>query len=369
MSIGQQQSYEVIKKMRSVITLAAPQSISPITMRDYLGIYNRFHDKSLSEKNVTNKSILQLATETTSKNTWYKRRASIKFSYVANLVSLLKKQDNMQKESKDPLITENTRLQIQQKWLDEVSKAQYWLDMLDALPQECPIPTELRKKRVSKRQHMKNLDDDWRQQIIANANPEWKLSILVLAVTGCRPEELKRGIHFKIINNQLVCTINSAKVKDGKIAARVKDDAGNLIKKIVNYHAGQETRELHFDLGQYPLVDMLAKAIGSGATVTIENKSSLTSTVRAVAKKLWPARKKSITSYCFRHVLASDMKSSGMLDDDISTALGHAASATKSFYGQAQMSRDGHIPANVIGTRPVKQSKRVRPTKKTGMKP
>ena len=90
MSIGQQQSYEVIKKMRSVITLAAPQSISPITMRDYLGIYNRFHDKSLSEKNVTNKSILQLATETTSKNTWYKRRASIKFSYVANLVSLLK---------------------------------------------------------------------------------------------------------------------------------------------------------------------------------------------------------------------------------------------------------------------------------------
>ena len=370
MSIGQQEAYEVIKKMRSVVTLEALKSTSKTTTRNYMAIYKRLLDKSISEKNVTKKSILQFATDTKSKNTWYTRRAAIKFCCIYNLGSILSKQDIKQNEMSSHMIDPAVKTQLKSEWLDEVSKAQYWLDMLDALPQECPIPIELRKKRVSKRQHMKNLEDDWRQQVIAYANPEWKLSILVLAVTGCRPEELRRGIHFKIINNQLVCKINSAKVKDAKITTRAKNDEGKLIKKIVNYHAGQEMRELYFDLGKYPIVDMLAKAIGISdtATVTIEKKTSLTSAVRAIAQKIWPSRKKAITPYCFRHALASDMKSSGMLDEDISTALGHAVSDTKSFYGQAQMSRDSHVPTKVVGTRTVKPSKRVRPHKKISMK-
>lgn len=342
------------------------------TKRDYEACYNRLVSKSPSKESLTqNKQILTSAAETKSKNTWYKRRAAIKYACLKHLILFSEKQKAILVSLNDTSIDENHRLELKRAWIEQIQMAKQYTALLKDIPDHCPIANDQRKKRTSKRQHMKQLESDWRQQILNEAIEKWRLPICILAVAGCRPAELKKGVYLEVKDHRLVCKINSAKVKDGEITVRQIFESGEKVKnKKVTYHAGQEFRELHYDLGLYPMVDALAEKIVSCITIKIDNTSSLTSAVRAIAKKLWPKRKKSITSYCFRHALGSDMKNSGMDPDDISIALGHAVSNTKSFYGQAQLSGNGHIPSKVIGARPVKPSKQAPPpANKTKTKP
>ncbi|MDO9125780.1 MAG: hypothetical protein Q7U42_02860, partial [Parvibaculum sp.] len=332
--ISKQQAFEVIKTARNIahkIDLNLLDNISEKTKEDYTHCFERFLYKSTSKEiNTRAKEILLLATDTKYKNTWFKRRASLVYYCRKRLLEFLKEQDKLQKAINDKLIDGKDKIKLENDWLKLVLKSQLFIKILIIIPIECPIAENELKKRTSKRQDMKNLAEDWRDQVIDEAIDKWLLPILALSVTGCRNEELLKGVKFEVKNNKLSCKINSAKVKDGQITIKSKNDSGQEIKSIVKYHAGQEVREMIFDLGKYKMVDMLAKAVGSSLKITINNKSSLTSVVRAISKKLWPERQKSITSYCFRHALGSDMKASKMSDDKISIALGHAVSATKS---------------------------------------
>ncbi|OIQ97577.1 hypothetical protein GALL_204610 [mine drainage metagenome] len=357
MSLNIQIEVDFIKKVVDMIHIYQQDHIdtSEKTKLDYKACYNRLSNKRDSQ----NDDILALAAKTKSKNTWYKRRAAITHVCIDHLVHFKDQQVSKLKELGNTSISNEERSVLQHAWVEQLSTAKQYVKLLEDMPTACPILKSEQKKRTSKRHHMKKLPSDWRQKILNEAIETWSLPIHVLAITGCRPEELKKGIHLEVKNNQLVCRIESSKVKDGKISVRKKiPSSDEVLKRTVNYHAGQKWREIYFDLGKYPMVDALAATIRTSASIEIKNASSMTSTIRAIAKKLWPERKKSITAYCFRHALGSDMKSSGMVLDDISIALGHAVSATRSYYGQAKMSKGGHIPSLVIGSRQVKQSKK-----------
>jgi integrase len=349
-------------EIHKILTKDVIESISNLcldTIFDYLDTYySLFNDARSIFKKVEFSHILIFAEHTRSKNTWFKRKAAITYFCRAWLNSFLLRQEDIKIKLLNPILSDSDRLKLKQSWRKEIDKSKFYLNILYNISNAWNLNSEERNQRASKRQHMRKMVWDWRELIIEKAMPKWKLQILVLAVTGCRPEELRKGVSFAFVGNLLICKIIGAKVKKGKILVKKTQGNGTSAMVLVEYQAGQESRELHFELNKNPLVDKLAIMLkGKNTIVKTANKSSLTSAISRVGKKLWPQRKHAITAYCFRHQLASDLKASGVEDDDISIALGHAVNTTKSRYGLRSMSKGGHLPTKVKGTTPIKQHK------------
>jgi integrase len=170
---------------------------------------------------------------------------------------------------------------------------------------------------------------------------KYRHAVLVSAVTGCRPDELGKGIRLSIIGDQLIAEITGSKVTE---------------------KSGQPWRRLAWSIdSSSPLVAMLVDEVRNGLTLArIEDARIYSGAVRAAGEREWPARKKKISPYCFRHAAASDLKASGMDDSAISQALGHCADVARSYYGQRQQGRKegGVAPNRVAAARLVRQAPR-----------
>lgn len=170
--------------------------------------------------------------------------------------------------------------------------------------------------------------------------PSYRLAVLAQAATGCRPDELTRGVKLEIVGGELV-----AEIQGSKVTAK----------------AGQPWRRLAWSVdSESPLVRMLVGEVLAGAAVAkIEDAKTYSGAVRAAGARAWPKRKASLAPYCFRHKMASDMKASGAEDSDISAALGHCVDVARSYYGQWQQGRasGGVAPKRVEASRPVRVKK------------
>lgn len=164
------------------------------------------------------------------------------------------------------------------------------------------------QKRKSKRPSIRGLDSMWRGRLIElSSSSQYANEIIVMAICGCRPSEMEKGVIVKRFTNTITITIKGAKCssKNG---------------------AGQEWRTLTFD-SSHPLVGSInagtyqAKARAIGDAVTHFGKS------------LSKNKKEPISAYSLRHAAASDFKASNLSKEDIAAALGHQSTATMSFYG------------------------------------
>jgi len=202
----------------------------------------------------------------------------------------------------------------------------------------CPIASP--KPRHSKRKDIIGLPPDWREQMYREIDRmgrgKYELGFLVMALTGCRPEELKRGISITTTPDVITFRINGVKVKKTQ---------------------GQEWREIDYSMNdKHPLLQEFLSIHTGGGVVSIDNKSNYTGALQRAGQRLWPRKVKNITSYCLRHQAASDFKQVLSLDD-VSKAIGHMVDATRSLYGQRQMSRSGGLkPSAARASRPIKST-------------
>lgn len=197
------------------------------------------------------------------------------------------------------------------------------------------------KARHSKRRDLRGLPETWRELMHTGlATSKYRIQYLVTALTGCRPAELEQpGIMVSISDRMLTFTIAGAKVKSDS--------------------QGQPFREISYSLDDpHPLVQsLLIDEQFTPGNVRVQSKQNFTSAIRRVGKKVWPRRKAEITPYCLRHAAASDFKQV-LSPDDVSKAMGHRVDATKSLYGQYQMSRSGGLkPSAVSASHPIKSTK------------
>lgn len=321
------------------------------TKKAYIAEYNRLIIKvKKAEKSGVNINIVEMAARTCFKNTWYRRRAAIKY-YILQAIDCILKESNFSYPYHQHVLY-GTSIKLDAN-----------LQILEWLPKECPIPITEVMRRHSKRQDMKGLSAQWRMAIIDAIPAEWRLHTLVLAATGCRPAELVKGIDIEVLKNQVIFKIKGAKVRDGFVTQYSTALSGERIANKVPYHAGQEERILIYDISAGNIyANAIAKSLVSlkvsGGTLKINNTSSLRLAVRKTAKKLWPKRRASITPYCFRHAFSSDMKASGKGKADIAISLGHAVTGTQSCYGSFNMSTGGVAPTSISGTTPVKDNTR-----------
>lgn len=206
-----------------------------------------------------------------------------------------------------------------------------------------------RKPKSSKRKILSQLDKIdpiWRQTIISRM-PKYRIPLLVLALSGCRPAELQSGVVVELGNGVIRFRISGVKVTD---------------------YSGQSKRNLEVPISG-ELAELLARELESGNVtnpVKVESSLNLTTAIRSAAKRAYPKLKGTITAYCFRHQCASDWKSQSDGSEDskltISMALGHQADHTKQHYGyQQQGGSCVEFPQNVVATTPVRSKNKLEP--------
>lgn len=197
------------------------------------------------------------------------------------------------------------------------------------------------KRRVGK------LAKDYREQIIKFASDNqssWLQPVAVLFATGCRPEELAKGVKvsFDFERDEFVFTIQGAKVNDA-------------LKR------GIEVREVRRKITNEHVMLALMQVVATGNEVKIESKKGFGNSITKASKKLFPRRKEQASPYSFRHSLATDLKSAGIDSVVIAAVMGHQSTASQHSYGRKRRGGSGGISPDEIGASTSQAIRKVSP--------
>lgn len=213
-----------------------------------------------------------------------------------------------------------------------ISRLSPHLDALDVLrPLTIPAHTVsgvsyfgIKLMSNGKRRGLSNLPFDWREQLYASAEPHERLLVVLLAVTGCRPSELEKGIDIRRNGKRVFLGVRGSKVT-----------AEN----------GQPYRVLQINI-THPWGQRLADCLSSAMETRSfqENARVVQHCIRRIASHWQSAAGITgyqISPYSFRHQLASDLKRQGEPADWISAVLGHRSTRTASCYGKWHQGKSG----------------------------
>lgn len=332
------QEYDIIRRARAMLEASENSSPSAHTITGYEArakhIFRLVKAGATDGKNTEVGDFIACARQTHSASTWFGRRAALLYAFRQILRRLLADQDKLQRSLKAANIS--TESQQWDSWRQIVKRLGVWMEGIERLQGTSGPSLAVRKPRHSKRKDMKGLPDDWRERMV-NRSHKYRHAVLVNAVTGCRPDELVKGVRLSIIGAELVAEISGSKVTE---------------------KSGQPWRRLSWPVdSDSPLIALLVAEVRNGlGVVTIDDAKRYSGAVRAAAEREWSRRKTKMSPYCFRHAAASDMKANGLEDALISQALGHCADVARSYYGQSQQGRAGNgvAPCSVKAARTIR---------------
>ena len=180
---------------------------------------------------------------------------------------------------------------------------------------------------------------DWQQQFLLvneNSTGRYRSHALVQALGGIRPTE------FDPLKNQPNGTAGQSQVAPGVVVTlcgssrvRVRVPGGK-----VGSHAGQVERVFELEQQALPqwFVQELQAAAGS-KTVTAKPQA-LRDHYERVSKQVFKdmtygksKKPLHVTPYCFRHIVATDLRESGWAVEEIAAALGQRSADTQFQYG------------------------------------
>ena len=189
-------------------------------------------------------------------------------------------------------------------------------------------------KRRSKKQDIKGLPKNWQSVLIDEVQTKDRTAALISAVTGCRPDEMAKGVKVVVSEDSVTVTIRGAKVSET---------------------SGQPVRTLTYTITPKGLVQRLARRLSHGENVVkIDDPRRFSTSIRDAGKRAFPDLRRTLTPYCFRHQVASDLKASTLSSDDVSRSMGHCSDKTTVMYGHTKLGGSGVIPTQVVADRAVR---------------
>jgi len=219
----------------------------------------------------------------------------------------------------------------ERKRMDELAEL-----LLEDEADKTPAPA-VEGRKNGKRSSLSRQPADWRTKLLACVNPGDRLALAILAMTGARPAELKKGV--------LIEALEDGKLRFKILGAKVKGENGQPWRTIED--------DPKIVLGDY-WGSKLWKYIRKSGSKTVQIDDENVEGSHAFQDRITRATKraglKNVTAYSLRHQLASDLKSLVNKGDissiEASAALGHASERTKQHYGHTSQSRrgDGQAP-------------------------
>lgn len=199
---------------------------------------------------------------------------------------------------------------------------------------------------ASKRPQMKTFDENWPDQIWSatcakngGRGASWGLAVAAIAVTGCRPAALEKGVTFSIVK------------RDGK---NVIEAVIQGVKLLENRGQPEHTfrwstqSDTHRERELIALTE--AVAASPGRTLVIRYDAEAISTrLRELSETLWPRRKNKVTAYCYRELLSATAKAAGAPPEEIAAAMGHRSTESQGCYARAgRIKRGGKKPWGAV---------------------
>ena len=319
------------REMQAMLPADEFSSLSSKTRREYRQLGRTL----LKRSRYAEGGVVEVLNDTRRPTTFYKRLAALRYCLYADLVEhlgYLHSALTVRPVDRLRITAIHTQLQQQRALLHEFDIARQ------------SGHTGERHKRVSKRQALRGLPGDWREQLYQRAaNGKYADAILVAALTGCRPEELRRGVLIRRVDNP----------RSGMGEIRFEIDGAK-----VKTYQGQPHRLISYgSTDSHPLLLALITRLAEQREllVRIDNPANFTVEVRRLARSLWPKHKQAITAYCLRHQWSADMKRLGDADS-VSQGLGHVSAKTRRNYGQANQASSRHAlrPIAIEAERPVR---------------
>lgn len=200
---------------------------------------------------------------------------------------------------------------------------------------------EKKENKKSKRAVSK-LHSDFRERICDYAidnDLKCAPALILLKLTGCRPNELKKGILVSVTeDNCLKFIIRGSKLN-------LKQNRGMVMRKI-------QIKLSESDKYKTFLENYIKSTSenGKSTTITITSENSFSGYISKISKRLWPRKTYHASAYSFRHQVASDLKNSGMDEVEIAQFLGHASTRSQESYGRKRRRGKGEEPTqNLVG--------------------
>ncbi|HUN00657.1 MAG TPA: tyrosine-type recombinase/integrase [Halothiobacillus sp.] len=200
-------------------------------------------------------------------------------------------------------------------------------------------------RKTSKRQSLNGLPDNWRSQLIRAMNTkEDQLALMVMSLTGARPEELRLGVQLVIETDQCL----TFRIQGAKVSAITG--------------GGQAWRELTVDAWRMLDDDLVYELMAyiqehQITTIQIDPKNAFQKRLQRIRNQLAqynPVWGK-VSAYSFRHQFAADLKADNNIHfDDISTAMGHTSDRTKQCYGHSSQKRGKGGITQITAASPIK---------------
>lgn len=238
------------------------------------------------------------------------------------------------------------------EWLKVVGMVEHCLkiiEMIQGIRAEdlLAISGEPKRPKHSKRRDLAKLPKDWKQRMLERSvrSPLYGLPTIVSAATGCRPEELVKGVNLKMDGSDVVAMVLGAKVSED---------------------SGQEWREFKLRSSALPTACVEQIKAAGTLTVSIRCPDAFRAHLTRLSAELFPG-KPAATGYSFRHSLAEDLRESGWKAEDIAAVLGQTVSETQSQYGRRKRS-GSRAPCTVsIDRESLKTARPVRALDRSGL--
>ena len=200
---------------------------------------------------------------------------------------------------------------------------------------------------ASKRQQMASFDDDWPDKIWASIGAVnegrgagWLLAAATLAVTGCRPAALERGVTFALVKDQGGGTYIEATVPGVKLTANRGQEEHSF-----RWATSDET---HRPDELLALTKAMMSAPGRRLVVRYDAEA-ISTRLREVSRSIWPRRKHLVTGYCYRELLSSTAKAAGVPPAELAVAMGHRSAESQGAYAHAgRAGRGGKKPWGAV---------------------
>ena len=182
-------------------------------------------------------------------------------------------------------------------------------------------PERERKENRGKRRTLGSLPATWPEQVFFAAPESLRPAVAIHYLSGCRPEELERGIRIVKTADGIEFIIPGAKVY-----------------KKNNVQVGQQERRIRLQFSS-ELERRMADVVPEG--VTSYKKDTVRKRLLRLSRTLFPRHSRPVSGYSFRHLFSSRVKRSGVGEDEIALAMGHASCRTQSQYGTARQASGG----------------------------
>ena len=153
----------------------------------------------------------------------------------------------------------------------------------------------------------------------------WKLALAALAVTGCRPAALERGLKFSIVREGQK-TFIEAHIPGVKLTHN-RGQPNHCIR----WSTENDTHRPNELLA----LAQATMAAASRTLTVIYDAEAISTRLREVSRSLWPRRKRHITGYCYRELLSSTAKAAGVDPAELAAALGHRSTESQGAYSRA----------------------------------